>query len=232
MSDNTTRQVYRLRVEGMRCRSCEVQSTTKFRNMEGVHAVHADAADGLLSMHVDVDTLTLDDITYSIVEAGFLPGDPSVLYATSASSEHLDEPSTVEVPVTVGEGAAEESSELRDRVSDVPVPVRVVPVDQTLTAGPPTATAPRAAASVPHAGHAPVSLDPAPLRPVLAGAAMALSSVSVVTSSLLLRRFRPSLPKTAAWRFSEELTRMKQMPTRNRSTHVSEKPSDSPPSRR
>lgn len=35
------------------------------------------------------------------------------------------------------------------------------------------------------------------LRPELAGAAMALSSVSVVTSSLLLRRFRPSLRRTA-----------------------------------
>jgi len=35
------------------------------------------------------------------------------------------------------------------------------------------------------------------LRPELAGAAMALSSVSVVTSSLLLRRFRPSLAKSA-----------------------------------
>jgi Cu+-exporting ATPase len=35
------------------------------------------------------------------------------------------------------------------------------------------------------------------LRPELAGAAMALSSVSVVTSSLLLRRFRPSMAKAA-----------------------------------
>lgn len=35
------------------------------------------------------------------------------------------------------------------------------------------------------------------LKPELAGAAMALSSVSVVTSSLLLRRFRPSLAKSA-----------------------------------
>ncbi len=35
------------------------------------------------------------------------------------------------------------------------------------------------------------------LRPELAGAAMALSSVSVVTSSLLLRRFKPSLSKAA-----------------------------------
>jgi Cu+-exporting ATPase len=35
------------------------------------------------------------------------------------------------------------------------------------------------------------------LRPELAGAAMALSSVSVVSSSLLLRRFKPSLSKAA-----------------------------------
>ncbi len=35
------------------------------------------------------------------------------------------------------------------------------------------------------------------LRPELAGAAMALSSVSVVTSSLLLRRFKPSLRRAA-----------------------------------
>ncbi|MGB4592975.1 MAG: copper-translocating P-type ATPase [Coriobacteriia bacterium] len=35
------------------------------------------------------------------------------------------------------------------------------------------------------------------LRPELAGAAMALSSVSVVTSSLMLRRFKPSMSKAA-----------------------------------
>ncbi len=36
------------------------------------------------------------------------------------------------------------------------------------------------------------------LRPELAGAAMALSSVSVVTSSLLLKRFKPSMRRSAA----------------------------------
>ena len=40
-------------------------------------------------------------------------------------------------------------------------------------------------------------LTPNLLRPELAGAAMALSSVSVVLSSLTLRRFKPSLRNVA-----------------------------------
>lgn len=125
MSEKRTKQVYRLRVEGMRCRSCEALLTTKFRSMAGVHAVHANANEGLLSLNVDVDDVTLDDITNSLVEVGFLPGDPFIVNSDIAVDE------TVEVPVVVDGGAAEEASELRDRVSDIPVPLRVVPVDRS-----------------------------------------------------------------------------------------------------
>ncbi|KAF0209295.1 MAG: Cu2+-exporting [Actinobacteria bacterium] len=124
MSENRTKQVYRLRVDGMRCRSCEALLTTKFRSMPGVYAVHASADEGLLSLHVDFDAITPDQIIDAIVEAGFMPGDPFIVSKSAVDDR------TVEVSVTVNREAAQEASELRELVADVPVPVAVVPVDR------------------------------------------------------------------------------------------------------
>ncbi len=114
MSENNTKQVYRLRVEGMRCRSCEALLTTKFRSMEGVHAVHADSEAGLLTIHADFGRITSGDIVNGIVEAGFMPGDPFIVHGA------VFEPETVEVPVTVDETAAEEAADLKQAVADLP----------------------------------------------------------------------------------------------------------------
>jgi len=108
-----TKQVYRLRVEGMRCRSCEALLTTKFRSMEGVYAVNANAEEGVLSLHVDFDRVTPDDIIDSIVESGFMPGEPFILGGGAVNE-------TVELPVVVTEEAAVEANELSDRAASVP----------------------------------------------------------------------------------------------------------------
>jgi len=132
-----TKQVYRLRVEGMRCRSCEALLTTKFRSMEGVHAVNANAEEGLLSLHVDFDSVTPDDIINAIVEAGFMPGDPFIVSGGSAAVN------TVEVPVTVTEQAAEEANNLSERMADVPEPAAVVAAEATPAVAPATVSEPR-----------------------------------------------------------------------------------------
>jgi len=111
MSENNTKQVYRLRVEGMRCRSCEALLTTKFRSMDGIRAVHADSDEGLLTVHFDQDALTQDDIVVGIVEAGFLPGDPFIVSGGAYDG-------TVEVAVTVDEAAAEEAIGLSDLIAE------------------------------------------------------------------------------------------------------------------
>ena len=110
---NTTQQVFRVRVEGMRCRSCEALLTTQFRRLEGVKAVHADSAEGVLSLHVDTALVTADHIVNTIVEAGFVPGEPFVLDAGAV----VDQP--IEFPVKVDEAAAVEAEQLRVQADDV-----------------------------------------------------------------------------------------------------------------
>lgn len=112
MSSNT-QQVYRVRVEGMRCRSCEALLTTKFRSMAGVKAVHADSAAGILSLHIDTDQVDTDTIVNAIVEAGFMPGEPFIVDGGMVNTP-------VEVSVTVDEDAAREAADLRKRVSGSP----------------------------------------------------------------------------------------------------------------
>jgi Cu+-exporting ATPase len=153
MSENNTKQVYRLRIEGMRCRSCEALLTTKFRSMDGVQAVHADAERGLLSIHVDFDLITPDDIIDGIVEAGFMPGEPLVV-----SGGAVVEPA-VELPVVVDEIAAVEASELREHLVTFPEPIEELsPASTAPGASAPTAPATGPSAVEPAPAHKPASV--------------------------------------------------------------------------
>ena len=113
MSDNNTKQVYKLRVEGMRCPSCESLLTTKLNGIEGVSAVSADWHAGETTLFADFAVTSADDIITAIVEAGFLPGDPLVVGGGVATQP------TVEVPVSVDENAANEAEELRRKAATV-----------------------------------------------------------------------------------------------------------------
>jgi Cu+-exporting ATPase len=117
MSDNNTKQVYRLRVEGMRCRSCEALLITKFQSTPGVHAVHANAEEGLLSLHVDVESISVDDIINSIVEMGFLPGDPFLVTGEETAKQVAE--STIEFPVVLASETAEEACGLCDSATEI-----------------------------------------------------------------------------------------------------------------
>jgi len=130
MSDNYIKQVYRLRVEGMRCRSCEALLTARFRAMPGIHAVNVNADEGVLSLYADVDAMSPDAIIDEIVEAGFVPGDPFILSSTTPAEAAL------EVPLVVNSDMAAGASELRERVTEQPADAPVAPVAEASQAAP------------------------------------------------------------------------------------------------
>ena len=82
MSLNTTRPVLRLRVDGMRCRSCEALLGTALRALPGVDAVNVDATAGEITAYLDTDAVSLDAFVRAIVDSGFRPGEPFVLDTT------------------------------------------------------------------------------------------------------------------------------------------------------
>ncbi len=144
MSSRGTKQVYRLRVEGMRCRSCEALLSTTFGALPGVHGVHVDAESGLLTIHVDTGFLTQDDIVTRIIEAGFLPGEPFVI----AERDPGNGGASVEVPITVDEEAAQEAESLRELSTASAAPTS--PAPDVRTEPVPAPTAPEPSSESPH----------------------------------------------------------------------------------
>lgn len=57
-------------VDGMRCRRCVRRATAVVRDVEGVHAVTADAKSGLLTVR---GTMTSTDIVVSLRDSTFTP---------------------------------------------------------------------------------------------------------------------------------------------------------------
>jgi Cu+-exporting ATPase len=70
VSDN---RLYRLRVEGLSCRSCEQLVVAKVSTLPGVHAAFADRQHGMLTFYADPAALSLDAVVTAVVDAGYLP---------------------------------------------------------------------------------------------------------------------------------------------------------------
>jgi len=78
-----TPAVVRLRVEGMRCNSCEQVLTAWLRDIDGVNGVSASYVGGLVTIYADED-VSVDEILRAVVHAGFIPGEPLVIDDASA----------------------------------------------------------------------------------------------------------------------------------------------------
>jgi copper chaperone CopZ len=78
MTDNNPNVVVRLRVEGMRCHSCEEKLTAWLSDIRGVKSVEASSADSLVTIEATED-VAIDDMLKAIVHAGFIPGAPVVV---------------------------------------------------------------------------------------------------------------------------------------------------------
>ena len=76
--------VVRLRVEGMRCHSCEQVLTAWLSDIRGVEAVVANHTSGQVVIYADPD-VPVDAMLKAVIHAGFVPGEPTVLIGTDAA---------------------------------------------------------------------------------------------------------------------------------------------------
>ena len=85
MLPSDKRAVVRLRVEGMRCHSCEQVLTAWLSDIRGIEAVLANHANGQVVIYADPD-VPVDAMLTAIIRAGFVPGEPTVLTGTDAAA--------------------------------------------------------------------------------------------------------------------------------------------------
>ncbi len=99
MPTDTTYRLRRLSVQGMHCGACEKLISGETRKIEGVVAVEADHANGILSAYLDRE-IPLDPFVDAIVAAGFTPGEPLVLEETEVQTlpEAVVAPASLVVP--------------------------------------------------------------------------------------------------------------------------------------
>ena len=77
MSDNSSNVIIRLRVDGMRCHSCERKLTAWLSDIAGVYSVDASFADNVVVIGAS-DDVAVEEMLKAIVHAGFIPGVPFV----------------------------------------------------------------------------------------------------------------------------------------------------------
>ncbi|MDP2233040.1 MAG: cation transporter, partial [Actinomycetota bacterium] len=72
MNSTTTKQIYRIGVQGMDCASCEQLLQKHVLQVTGVSTAFADAGAGSLTIYAEADVST-EAIVAAIVESGFVP---------------------------------------------------------------------------------------------------------------------------------------------------------------
>ncbi|MBA4370836.1 MAG: copper-translocating P-type ATPase, partial [Coriobacteriaceae bacterium] len=73
MEQTTTKQVYRIGVQGMHCRSCEQLLVKHITAVPGVDTVSANAEAGTVTVLADSSVVRAEDLARAIVAAGFVP---------------------------------------------------------------------------------------------------------------------------------------------------------------
>jgi copper chaperone CopZ len=68
----TTKQIYRIAVQGMDCRSCEQLLVKQVTRVPGVDTASADATAGTLTILAD-SNVSAEGVSRAIVAAGFVP---------------------------------------------------------------------------------------------------------------------------------------------------------------
>ncbi len=94
MNEIATKQVYRIAVTGMHCRSCEELLVRSVSKVSGVDTVSADAEKGTMTVLVDPTRVERDALARAIVEAGFAPGDMNGEPLVPVSDLYLSESAT------------------------------------------------------------------------------------------------------------------------------------------
>lgn len=100
--------VYRLRIEGERCLSCEALLATSLTCASDVEAVSMNAEDGRILAYADPACIRLDTIVQVAARCGFVAGEPSLIAGPGPEDEAF-----IDLPLVVDEVAWVEAEELR-----------------------------------------------------------------------------------------------------------------------
>ncbi len=90
--ETTTKQVFRVAIQGMHCRSCEQLLVEHVTRVPGIDTASADAAAGTLTVLADSSVLELDALRSAVVAAGFAPANTADLELVPAGESDLASP--------------------------------------------------------------------------------------------------------------------------------------------
>ncbi len=110
-SQNEPTLTIRLRVEGMRCQSCERKLAAWLGDIEGVVEVDASYEESLVTIHA-TDEIDFEEVIRSVMRAGFNAGEPSVISDPSVDA-------AAEIPIQAARSDESIAQALRDAIAVV-----------------------------------------------------------------------------------------------------------------